>query len=91
MPSITETKLIRDEPKISETEETLKQLYVLHYRQGNNPHPLQKYFLSDIKDFRQLVERAKKHCDTMNLRFVQVKPFLVNLAKEESVLLGDRN
>ncbi len=66
-----------------------KNFYLLYYRQGNNPHPQFFVFNHDSKDMRVVVERVKKHCELLNLRFVNVRPFLVDLAAAEARLLGN--
>lgn len=64
--------------------------YLLYYRQGSNPHP--QFFLfyhaQAPKDMRPVVERIKKHCEIMNLRFVNVRPFIVDLDEAEARVLG---
>lgn len=57
-------------------------LYVLYYREGQNPHPQQQFF--ELKgDFRSVISRVKRHCELMNKRFINVRPFLVDLDEEE--------
>lgn len=56
--------------------------YVLYYREGQNPHPQMAFF--DLSgDFRQVISRVKRHCELMNKRFINVRPFLMNLDDEE--------
>lgn len=59
-------------------------IYVLHYRRGDNPHPMQKNFKAsaDLK-IPQLVERCKNYCTNMSYRFISVSPWLSDLAMEE--------
>jgi hypothetical protein len=61
----------------------LSQMYTLFYRQGNNPHPMQKNFFSSGKDLSETVLLAKKHCETVGVRFVRVVPFISNLRADE--------
>jgi len=57
-------------------------MYVLYYREGQNPHPQMKYF--ELKgEFRQVISRVKRHCELMNMRFINVRPFLSNLEDDE--------
>jgi hypothetical protein len=78
------TTNITDEPKVP---------YILFYRQGNNPYPqfLMFHHASGSRDMRPVVERAKKHCELMNYRFTNVRPFLVDLDEAESRALGQSN
>lgn len=67
--------------------ENKKFLWVLHYRKGNNPHPMTKQFFCE-GELRSVVERAKKHCETVGERFVRVEPFITDLAQLERQHLG---
>jgi len=61
---------------------TISTMYVLYYREGQNPHPQMKYF--ELKgDFRTVISRVKRHCELMNMRFINVRPFLSNLEEDE--------
>lgn len=62
--------------------------YVLYYRQGNNPHPQFLFFKHRSTDMKVISERAKRHCDCLNYRFVYVRPAYVDLDKAESILLN---
>lgn len=58
--------------------------YILYYRQGQNPHP--QFFIFNhpaSENMRAVVDRVKRHCELMNYRFVNVRPFLVDLAEAE--------
>jgi hypothetical protein len=57
--------------------------YVLYFREGRNPHPQFLTFDHPSTDMKVVVERVKRYCDTMGMRFVSVSPFLVDLDKEE--------
>ncbi len=61
--------------------------YTLYYRNGNNPHPQQKNFYLPTKDMKTVIERSKKHCETMGIRFVQVRPLWTNLDEEEKAMM----
>lgn len=71
----------------SKPAETPKALYTLYYRKGNNPHAMTKnfYFAGSL---REVVERAKKHCETIGGRFVRIEPFVSDLAQDERSHLG---
>ncbi len=62
--------------------------YILFYRQGNNPHPQFFIFFHPSPEIRKVVDRIKKHCELMNLRFVNVRPFVVDLDEAESKAYG---
>ena len=62
--------------------------YILFYRQGNNPHPQFFMFYHHSHEIRKVVERIKKHCELMNLRFVNVRPFIVDLDEAEAKQFG---
>jgi len=62
-----------------------KILYILYYRQGANPHPQFLFFYHSSTDMKVIAERAKKHCDFMNFRFVYVRPAVVDLDKMENL------
>ena len=72
-------------------ETTTQTPYLLYYRQGSNPHP--QFFLfyhsQPPGDMRPVVERIKKHCEIMNLRFVNVRPFIIDLDLAEQKILGN--
>lgn len=63
-------------------------LWTLWYRKGNNPHPLTLNFNLASQDWRVACERAKRHCEVMNYRFIHVAPFLTDLDKAENFLLN---
>ena len=64
--------------------------YILYYRQGSNPHP--QFFIFFHKSppgkIRDVVDRIKKHCELMNLRFVNVRPAIVDLDEAEAKAYG---
>ena len=62
--------------------------YILFYRQGNNPNPQFFMFYHHSHEIRKVVERIKKHCELMNLRFVNVRPFIVDLDEAEAKQFG---
>lgn len=82
----TSTLLIPEKPV---TDASLKTLWVLYYRQGQNPHSQAKYFeLPNDMPLQQVVARAKRHCEIMNLRFTNIRPFLSDISKEEQGIQG---
>lgn len=62
--------------------EAKKIMYVLHYRKGDNPHPMTKYFFV-AGDISIAMARARAHCDNMNFRFLRIDPFLSDLEADE--------
>ena len=72
-------------------EKLLKGLYTLYYRQGNNPHPMQKNFYSTGANLRETVDIAKKHCENMGIRFIRVQPFISDIRADERVHNGSRD
>ncbi len=62
--------------------------YLLYYRQGSNPQPQFFVFYHESNEIRKVVERIKKHCELMNLRFVNVRPLIVDLDETELRQLG---
>lgn len=67
---------------LPQVDPTIANRYVLYYREGQNPHPQMAFF--DLSgDFRQVIMRVKRHCELMNKRFINVRPFLMNLDDEE--------
>ena len=62
--------------------------YLLYYRQGSNPHPQFFVFFHESDNIRVVVDRVKKHCEMMNLRFNNVRPLIVDLDKAEAKVFG---
>jgi len=67
------------------TKETPKKIvYILHYRQGQNPHPMNSAFEADSSiPLTKLIDRAKRFCTNMNWRFISIKPFIIDMDKME--------
>ena len=65
-----------------------KILYELYYRQGNNPHPQTVMFYFTPGDMKAVVDRSKRFCEVLNYRFVHVRPAIIDLDKEENVILN---
>lgn len=63
--------------------------YTLFYRQGRNPHPMTKNF-HHIGSLRDVVDRAKKHCEVLGARFVRIEPLFSNLENDERIHMGTR-
>ncbi len=70
---------------------SLGHLYALYYRQGSNPHPQSFLFYHKSANIREVVDRIKKHCEMMNLRFVNVRPAIVDLDEAEARIFGSPN
>ena len=64
-----------------------KILYQLYYRQGNNPHPQTVMFYFGGTDMKAVVDRSKRFCEVLNYRFVHVRAAIVDLDREENVIL----
>lgn len=64
--------------------EVLKIQYTLYFRVGTNPHPQFTFFLWPSPDMRIVVERAKRFCDGMGYRFVNVQPSMTDLNSVEA-------
>ena len=79
--SISNLKITQS-PSHPITEENKKNLYTLFFRAGNNPHAMSKHFFLS-GELRDVVLRAKKHCDTLGYRFVRIEPFISDLAADE--------
>lgn len=60
----------------------LKSLFMLYYRTGNNPHPMQIFFFAE-GPINQIIERAKRFCDNTNKRFHFCIPAIIDLDAEE--------
>ena len=63
--------------------------YLLFYRQGNNPNPQFFCFYHHSDNIRIVVDRIKKHCELMNLRFVNVRRFVIDLDEVETKAFPD--
>ncbi len=73
-------------PTPAEPKTGTKLIYTLHYRRGDNPHPMQKNFEASAefeKKIGPLVERCKTYCTNMSYRFISVAPWLSDLAMDE--------
>lgn len=69
---------------LSDVEAGTAPLYQLFHRQGSHPGTLIKYF-HHRGEFRSVIQRAQKHCELTNLRFIKVTPFLSDLDAEEKL------
>lgn len=70
-------------------EKDAKRLFILYYLQGQNPHPQFFLFSHPSPDIRIVVERIKRHCQLMNMRFVNVRPAIVDLDQAETKQYGE--
>jgi hypothetical protein len=62
--------------------------YLLFYRTGSNPNPQFFLFYHESSDMRRVMDRIKRHCELMNLKFVNVRPFIVDLDEAETRQYG---
>lgn len=58
--------------------------YVLWFRFGSNPHTQPKYFKYE-GSFQDAIQRGRKHCELMSLRFIKVERFFSDFTEEERV------
>lgn len=71
-------------PLPNEVPQEEKIIYMLHYRRGDNPHPMTKFFRAPKNmKITALVERCKTYCTTMSYRFISVAPFETDLELDE--------
>lgn len=59
-----------------------RNLYILYYLRGGLHASQQKHFFHS-GTFREVIDRGKRHCDTMSYRFISVKPFISDLSLDE--------
>ena len=62
--------------------------YILYYRKTSSPHPEFISFFMKTTNMRKVMERARRHCEVMNYRFVLVAPFVVDLDKAENFMIN---
>lgn len=85
---MTPTKTITPSvPSVPIPNGTSDSYYTLFYRQGRNPHPMTKNF-HHTGSIRDVVERAKKHCEVLGARFVRIEPLFSNLENDERTHMG---
>lgn len=65
----------------------LQDLYILFYRKGQNPYPMQKNFVNK-GGLSKAIDAGKNHCDRITARFLRVDPFIRDLSKEETDYLS---
>jgi hypothetical protein len=65
--------------------DSIKNLYILFYRHGMNPH-CQKGF-TNSGDIKAAVQRAQRHCEIMGYRYIFVRPFVSDIDEEEKYKL----
>lgn len=76
------------EKRIQNVEFNLRNLYVLYYIQGGNPHHQTENFFYD-GGFKGAIARAHSYCDKTTKRFIKVTPFLTDLDHREKQITGD--
>jgi hypothetical protein len=62
----------------------IRNLYTLYYLRGGAHQTYSKMFFHS-GPFKACIERGKRHCELMNLRFISVKPFISDLTLDEKV------
>lgn len=60
---------------------TLRRTFILYYRYGAQK-PSDKVF-EHVGTLRDAITRGKQHCETMDFRFIAVRPFIVDLDDQE--------
>lgn len=65
---------------------TLSDIFVLTYMKSGDPRAL--YFVHPGGDLFKAVGRAKRFCEITRVRFLQCRPFITDLAKEEKRMEG---
>jgi hypothetical protein len=67
----------------------LQDLYIMHYRKGQNVFPLSKTFVckgqnpDPKKNLMKAIEMSRDHCERITARFVRCVPFISDLAIDE--------
>jgi len=77
-----------DLAKVGVESKAPKSLFCLWYRERRNPHPQTKYFFFE-GDLRAAIAKGRQHCETTNLVFIHVRPFLSDLEADEKRHLGN--
>ena len=57
-----------------------RQIFVIYYIQGRQ---VQQKFFNFSGTLKEAVERAKKHCEVMGLRWLRLDPFISDLDADE--------
>lgn len=65
--------------------------FILYYRKGDSPYPQFLFFFwpGNGKNLQPIVERCKRYCDAMNLKFTQVRPAFVDFDEQERKREGE--
>lgn len=75
---------IKASDSFKQPQEDLGSIYQLFYIQHTKGvHVQVTQFRTPLKDFRDIVQRARKFCDVVRYRYVNVKPFMIDLDAEE--------
>lgn len=61
--------------------ETIYQLFYIQHSKSTHTQVLQ--FKTKLKQFNDIVARARKYCDIVRCRFIAVRPFIIDLDREE--------
>lgn len=76
---------VTDRPLKNFTPIDIRDLYVLYYRKGQNPFPMQRFFHykgqnSDAKrNLLKAIDRGREFCERITARFLRVEPFVADL------------
>jgi hypothetical protein len=73
------------EPTVAKKIIDPSKIYTLFYRHGMNPQ-CQKGFVHE-GDIKSAVQRAQRHCEVMNYRYIFVRPFVSDIDEEEKYKL----
>ena len=60
----------------------LANVWTLYYRHGVNPGCFKTFYHEG--DMRSAIVRIQKHCAVMGYRYVYIRPFMVDIDKEEA-------
>lgn len=62
--------------------------WTLYYRYGNVPQMTKSFYFEG--DLQSAIIRARKHCDIINVKFICVRPLLVDLDFQEKAFLNGK-
>ena len=66
----------------TEIPEVLKDIWILYYTVGGNPHPVFKFF-KYAGSLQETVERCRGYCRIMGYRQLFVTPLFIDMDKDE--------
>lgn len=83
MPIASNELVLPGKPLPLPPNDTFKDIYVLHFiHKASSTHVQQKVFRA-VGDFKDIVTRAKMHCENTGIRFVFLKPFISDFEEDE--------